>query len=261
MLLIYLPSLVSLSITTVTGLILPGPCPEMPPTHNASLRLNHIGTYRAFIPFTETPSWIFGELPPGSINCRELHFGSRNKEWFVKSTSNVLYFSGFDTIITLNLSSSIGEAAHVATGIITWSKSLPLCQAAVLNETFRFWIHGYYGVIWSCVEMKDKGSHDEALILTISKKSNETDRKQQLKKLREYAEIYIKNPLRNRISFVKPVKISSCDGVELVPCPYQRTGAYYTAVVLVAVIAGSCLMCIFILHFYDTRNQVEPMES
>lgn len=244
-------------LNIVSGLILPGPCPEMPPTQTFPEKmLYYVGSIYTFIPFTETSSLIFGNIPSGLLNCHVINIFLDHIRT-LEVNGRIFYKAADYNEPQIRMTSLIGDgkSVHVSAEVKSRPPFYSSCHLP-MNETFSFWIQEDFGVFWSCREMRDGVSHDEGLILTVSG----IDSKINSGKLREYAEKYIRNSLKDNITFAKTVAIPACPLIDAYPCPHKRSSANYTAVYLVAAIGGSWLLYIFCSHFFEANNQIEPME-
>lgn len=167
----YTSSMCVLSIISLNHcLLLPGPCPEMPPS-NLSLSHHTTGVIHVHIPFEtkSSESRTFSPIRIQNLNCLIAGLVSENG---ILSSVHIKYNTfkstpDLKTVVNGTENGSIfvlEEVGHIETG--RWRRSV--CQREA-KETLRFWMEEEFKVLWSCREDREKDRHDEALIVALPK--------------------------------------------------------------------------------------------
>lgn len=157
----------------VGSIVLPGPCPNVPPTHfNCSNFSGDIMTSEIIfiIPFApQRPSYMFknynGTVPLATKNIN-----------FMQNSSKIIFeFSSLITIYPF-YSRSVGfietKNPSIAMNTTVYKKfprnhgSLVVSKCDSIVEDIRLWCDGQFFLVWSCYN--NVWEHDEALILLVS---------------------------------------------------------------------------------------------
>lgn len=147
-------------IPLIFGLILPGPCP-IKRTEIVGWSLDYNGRMVGFLPFANksVKTFFFGETTAKNLNCNRLH---------------LQYINGLFLTITNLLSPSTSTKGHLELMSNDSASWLSVVRNGVQMDTnpFRekvyFWIYNEIALFWSCIEIANSSTHDEALIFTIS---------------------------------------------------------------------------------------------
>lgn len=147
-----------LLVSTIDGLKLPGPCPNMPPNRIS----DYFGSLYAHIPFDGFESHIFSS-PNHEIDLMVTL--SVNKR-----TSQIRLQCGTlaEVVRKANFTVAVHGAVHVKSFVEVLGKKNyePLLCRKPLDETLRMWIYQDLGIFWSCREsVLLPGTHDEAVLI------------------------------------------------------------------------------------------------
>lgn len=159
-----------LMIPESNQLLLPGPCPEMPPSNTS---WESEGFIYVQVPF-EIPrkgSHIFNGWPVEHHNCLLFAVGTAARqlpEFCIKYATTELFLRGSIT------SSDNGSAYKVEEMRISnysfysnpWYRHLSLCRMDA-NERMHIWSEKRFNILWSCYEEPVNRRHDEAVLVTV----------------------------------------------------------------------------------------------
>lgn len=197
-----------LHLSIVAAVVLPGPCPQLPPI-NYSDPLKFANKVILFIPYEEeSESLVFKRPPNHPTYCIILisdpaSITSRGKS------------SGFIPTEFLKTSYYVKkrDSIYETTTVLKRNREISNCYPEV-KETVHMWLDGDFGFIWSCHENKSKNTHDEALIVhTIRPLYNKEH-------LSTIIPFYFREQLVNeiRVSLQDGVNATDCNTDVLYPC-------------------------------------------
>lgn len=193
----------SIFVCTVSGIKLPGLCPNVPVTHDLD-NMTRIYPYIIYrIPLmSENPSYLFRELSAPMIGKTYLSSLSlKNGTYLISEVSR-----GIKTTYRIH-SEAIGNNNTITiTSHISDVKELPLSCYPNIVEEIRIWYVGDFVFIWSCLEYDESTGHDEALIILVNFKVLHSNHYpvQKTQVLLNAAQGFISGKLLEKVNFSYP---------------------------------------------------------
>lgn len=193
----------SILLCTVSGIKLPGLCPNVPVTHDLdnTARIYPYIIYR--IPLmSENPSYFFRELSVPMIGKAYLRSLSLNNGTYLISEVS----RGVKTTYRLHSEAVRNNNTITITSHISDVTELPMLCYPNIVEEIRIWYVGDFVFIWSCVEYDGSKEHDEALIILVNFKVLHLNHYpiQKTQVLLNAAQGYISGTLLEKVNFSYP---------------------------------------------------------
>lgn len=238
-----------------SALKLPGPCPEMPPS-NFSNSLP-IKTLFAFIPFAtddHSQQGLFGPYRVSDARCLDIryHKDDFTKGYFILTGTGDRPESRKPGVKVSIISVENGTVQATTSIQYGFYEDNPLICRKPVNESFRYWSHDSFNILWACRTTIDAESHDEAVILTIPG----TLKNAGMERSKWFVGKYLSESLMKEINWeieLKVVDFKKCQNEDSISCP-KKVQTYYLIVFFVGI-----AVLIVVIHLKDSfgkHNQV-----
>lgn len=196
-------------IWNASGLLFPGPCPVLEPSHK-QLKDQKYWKLTAVVQFTNAFSFFFKETDPvGDMKCYMVETKSAGQIKIEYSTTpQSMVRHGFQSIEG-NIVDN-GDTLLLESALYDSPRNISKCHSN-LTEEIRMWTENGVIILWSCREAENKESHDEAVVVfslhdgtrILAGLSYDDD----LKNAQELTAKYLSLPLVNAIQW--PLKTPS----------------------------------------------------
>lgn len=248
--------LVLLSPTGLLGKLLPGPCPDMPPTAS-TFGSSYEGLVFALVPFDQTPSLIFPKQSYENILCLVLTISDGLDELSVIEPGLGRYTMG------TNISVENGSL-HLISGTIKYERTYvrPNLDAnRTTPENLRIWVFSeIFSVLWSCREIHGGNTHDEAVMMAIFYDNQQLNKSIRMGEFKRFSRGFFGKSLVDAIEWFEPAdSTDKCRESGLDGMLGHTFDVRNLAILLIFVLAWLILINI-ILVFCMRKNSVDVIE-
>lgn len=233
----------SFYLTTVTALLLPGPCPYIPPTNGSITTISQV---LVLIPFEETETLMFKMHVKAILSCIMITRQDSTSSLEISHTNSSIYYQRSKMTRTDN------NSYELTTGI--YGRSHNSSCVPEVTEFVQIWSHGNFGFFYSCQEIGE--THDVGLIVSTEfyKRLYNSDIKRLLSTVTLYFEQRIVDEVKSRSENPNP----HCDAVYLFLCEALQIDYAVLKIIILVMIASLCMLWLVIRIIFK-KNQVYPI--
>lgn len=238
------------------GIILPGPCPKLVPTgleYENSEQITSL-TYTLSVPYSSKnneKSYFFRERH--FLECLVVSVGNERIDLLHPEDASLLIKGQFWEDEETTKEGNVFLESYL---IIPEKEK---CRYPTFTERVRIWqVNGTF-LLWSCRNMDDQQSHDEALLIAyVRESSNDSNLFDlQIESAKTAVNLFLLPSLIDAIEW--PTHQSKCDGRDLLRLPCPTTKSYFLiGVCVVASIAMVLLLFKAKTWFTNRSNLVVP---